>query len=170
MANTHPIIGKVHIKDLDALKSYHDSEKAKEFFDNNWKTFDKFEGYAFNHMVDYNYFRKLYDLAAYYATIDQALNLLYLDPQDRFAIICGPDLDFTWGVPCDYLSIEVFKDYSGMSLAEIRSLGENANPLSPASMDDTSASDIHSGIEEKREEIRKNKEKIEALEAQKRQN
>lgn len=180
MANTLSIIGKVHIKDLDVLKDYHDSGNAKAFHDNNWSV-EKLDSIGFyglqkdipglckaiDNMIDNWRFDMLYDLATYYDSIDQALNLLYLDPQNRFAIICGPDPDLTWLIPCKYLSIEMFRDYSEMSLAEIRSIGENANPLSPASMDDTSASDIHSGIDAKREEIRKNKEKIEALEAQK---
>lgn len=174
------IIGKVHIKDLAALKEYHDSGNAKAFHDNNWSVEKPnsigFYGLqkdipglskALDNMVDNWRFDTLYDLAAYYATIDQTLNLLYLDPQNRFAVICGPDPDLTWLIPYKYLSIEMFKDYSEMPLTEMRAIGENSNPLSPASMDDTSASEICFGIEEKREEIRKNKEKIEALEAQK---
>lgn len=180
MANVLSIIGKVHIKDLDALKAYHDSGNAKEYVDNNWSVEKPnsigFYGLqkdipglskALDNMVDNWRFDTLYDLAAYYATIDQTLNLLYLDPQNRFAVICGPDPDLTWLIPYKYLSIEMFKDYSEMPLTEMRAIGENSNPLSPASMDDTSASEICFGIEEKREEIRKNKEKIEALEAQK---
>lgn len=173
------IIGKVHIKDLIALKDYHDSGKAKEFVDHNWSV-EKPDSIGFyglqndipglskalDNMCDWH-FDTLYDLVTYYDSIDQALNLLYLDPQNRFAVICGPDSDFTWLIPCKYLSIEMFRDYSEMSLTEMRAIGENSNPLSPASMDNTSASDICSGIEEKREELRKNKEKIEALEAQK---
>lgn len=179
MANVLSIIGKVHIKDLDVLKSYHDSGKAKEFVDHNWSVEKPnsigFYGLqkdipglskAMDNMCDWH-FDTLYDLATYYATIEQTLNLLYLDPQNRFAIICGPDPELAWVIPCEYLSIELFKDYSKISLTEMRSIGENSNPLSPASMDNTSASDICSGIEAKREEIRKNKEKIEALEAQK---
>lgn len=180
MANVLSIIGKVHIKNLDALKAYHDSGNAKEYVDNNWSVEKPnsigFYGLqkdipglskALDNMVDNWRFDTLYDLAAYYATIDQTLNLLYLDPQNRFAVICGPDPDLTWLIPYKYLSIEMFKDYSEMPLTEMRAIGENSNPLSPASMDDTSASEICFGIEEKREEIRKNKEKIEALEAQK---
>lgn len=179
MANVLSIIGKVHIKDLDLLKAYHDSGNAKAFHDNNWSVEKPnsigFYGLqkdipglskALDNMCDWR-FGTLYDLATYYDSIGQALNLLYLDPQDRFAIICGPDPDLAWVIPCEYLSIEMFRDYSEMSLTEMRAIGENANPLSPASMDDTSASNIHSGIDAKQEEIRKNKEKIEALEAQK---
>lgn len=179
MANTHPIIGKVHIKDLVALKDYHDSGNAKAFHDNNWSVEKPnsigFYGLqkdipglskALDNMADWH-FDTLYDLVTYYDSIDQALNLLYLDPQNRFAVICGPDPDLTWLIPCGYLAIEMFRDYSEMSLTEMRAIGENSNPLSPASMDNTSASDICSGIEEKREELRKNKEKIEALETQK---
>lgn len=179
MENKLSIIGKVHIKDLAALKEYHDSGKAKEFVDHNWSVEKPnsigFYGLqkdipglskALDNMCDWH-FDTLYDLAAYYDSIDQALNLLYLDPQNRFAVICGPDPDLTWLIPCKYLSIEMFRDYSEMSLTEMRAIGENSNPLSPASMDNTSASDIYSGIEAKREEIRKSKEKIEALEAQK---
>lgn len=179
MANVLSIIGKVHIKDLDALKAYHDSRNAKEYVDNNWSVEKPnsigFYGLqkdipglrkALDNMCNW-YFNTLYDLAAYYTTIEQTLNLLYLDPQNRFAVICGSDLNLAWVIPCEYLAIELFKDYSKMSLTEMRSIGENSNPLSPASMDNTSASDICSGIEAKREEIQKNKEKIEALEAQK---
>lgn len=179
MENKLSIIGKVHIKDLVALKDYHDSGKAKEFVNHNWSVEKPnsigFYGLqkdipdlnkALDNMCNWN-FDTLYDLAAYFATIDQALNLLYLDPQNRFAVICGSNPDITWVIPCEYLAIELFKDYSKMSLTEMRAIGENSNPLSPASMDDTSASDIYSGIEAKREEIQKNKEKIEALEAQK---
>jgi hypothetical protein len=179
MKNTLSVIGKVHIKDLGALKDYRDSGKAKEFVDHNWSVekpnsigFYRLQkdipglSKALDNMCNWR-FGTLYDLATYYDSIGQALNLLYLDPQDRFAIICGPDPDLAWVIPCEYLSIEMFRDYSEMSLTEMRAIGENSNPLSPASMDNTSASDICSGIKEKREEIRKNKEKIEALEAQK---
>lgn len=179
MENKLSIIGKVYVKDLVALKEYHDSGKAKEFVDHNWSVEKPnsigFYGLqkdipglskALDNMCDWN-FATLYDLATYYATIEQTLNLLYLDPQNRFAVICGSNPDITWVIPCEYLAIELFKDYSKMSLTEMRAIGENSNPLAPASMDNTSASDICSGIEAKREEIQKNKEKIEALEAQK---
>lgn len=179
--NTLPIIGKATIKNLDALKEWKDSGKAKEYETENWsekraKHWENSEqiGFynlqnkipqlntAFDNVTGYH-FTDLCDLVEFYNTLDQKLNLRYLDDQNRFAIISGDNLDVPWILPRQFLDIELYKDYNAYSVAQIHSIGENSALLSPASMDQASFDDVTNDIEAKKSEIEAKKADMESL-------
>lgn len=175
------VIGKVHIRDLHALEQWHSSGEAKIFVHENWSKqraeswedheqigFYDLQGVipglsrALDYASDYH-FNTLCEIAAYYQTIDQPLNLLYKDESDRFAIISGPDLGAAYVIPCHFLDIEMFEDYDALSVSEMRALGENVSPLAPAFMDQESVDHITGDIRSKEKAIKKKKEAMTAL-------
>lgn len=166
--DTLPIIGKVTIKNLDALKEWNDSGEAVEFKTENWsekraKHWENSEqiGFynlqnkipqlntAFDNVTGYH-FTDLCDLVEFYNTLGRKLNLRYLDDRNRFAIVSGDNLDVPWLLPCRFLDVEMYKDYNAYSVAQIHSLGENSALLSPASMDQASFDDVTNDIEAKK--------------------
>ena len=104
------VIGKVHIKDINALREWHTSGEFKKWDKGNWSPscaaanhvrWEDTDQIAFYQMQNQipelsksldrtgSWMSDLLEMAEYLQSIGQSLNLLYLDDQHRFAVISG---------------------------------------------------------------------------------
>lgn len=170
------VIGKVHIKDINALKEWHDSGEFKKWYDGNWSPscaaanhirWENTDQIAFYQMQNQipglvksldrtdSWIDDLLEMAEYLQSIGQSLNLLYLDDRHRFAIISGADTDLTYTLPCRFLDIEEYKDYSDYSPDQMCSIaGETVLSIIPTDQGFSSVTDVKNGIHNKEEELK----------------
>lgn len=125
-------IGKVHIKDIKVLKEWHASGEFKKWDKGNWspscaasnrikwEDTDQIGFYQMQERIPElsksldrtdSWIGELLEMAEYLQSIGQSLNLLYLDDQNRFAVISGADTEEAYTLPCRFLEIEEYKDY-----------------------------------------------------------
>ena len=118
------VIGKVHIKDIKALKEWHASGDFKKWHKVNWSPelaayhhikWEDTDQIAFYQMQDKipglsksldrtgSWMSDLLEMAGYLQSIGLSLNLLYLDDQHRFAVISGADTEKAYTLPCQFL-------------------------------------------------------------------
>ena len=148
------VIGKVHIKDIKELKEWHASGEFKKWHKGNWSPslaaakrirWEDTEQIAFYQMQERipglsksldrtdSWMRDLLEMAEYLQSIGQSLNLLYLDDQHRFAMISGANTDEAYTLPCRFLDIDEYKDYSDYAPDQMCSIaGETASSIIPA--------------------------------------
>lgn len=148
------VIGKVHIKDINALREWHASGEFKKWHKVNWSPelaayhhikWEDTEQIAFYQMQERipgltksldrtdSWMSDLLEMAEYLQSIGQSLNLLYLDDQHRFAIISGADINEIYILPCQFLEIDEYKDYSDYTPDQMCSIaGETASSIIPA--------------------------------------
>lgn len=174
MENKLSVIGKVHIKDINTLREWHDSGEYKKWYDLNWSP----ELAAYYHVEWENtdqigffqmdvpgltkslertnaWIGELLEISEYLQSIGQSLNLLYLDDHQRFAIISGADTDLTYTLPCRFLDIEEYKDYSDYSPDQMCSIaGETVSSIIPTDQEFSSVTDVKNGIHNKEEELK----------------
>lgn len=174
MENKLSVIGKVHIKNINTLREWHDSGKYKKWYDLNWSP----ELAAYYHVEWENtdqigffqmdvpgltksldrtdsWMSDLLEMAEYLQSIGQSLNLLYLDDQHRFAIISGADTDLTYTLPCRFLEIEEYKDYSDYSPDQMCSIaGETVSSIIPTDQGFSSVTDVKKDIYSKEEKLK----------------
>lgn len=146
-------IGKVHIKDIKVLKEWHASGEFKKWDKGNWspscaasnrikwEDTDQIGFYQMQERIPElsksldrtdSWIGELLEMAEYLQSIGQSLNLLYLDDQNRFAVISGADTEEAYTLPCRFLEIEEYKDYSDYAPDRcVPSLGKHCLPSSP---------------------------------------
>lgn len=161
-------IGKVHIKDIKALKEWHASGDFKKWHKVNWSPelaayhhikWEDTDQIAFYQMQNQipelsksldrtgSWMSDLLEMAEYLQSIGQSLNLLYLDDQHRFAVISGADTEEAYTLPCRFLEIEEYKDYSDYAPDQMRSIaGETLSSIIPAGQGFSSVTDVKKDI------------------------
>lgn len=162
------VIGKVHIKDINALREWHASGDFKKWHKVNWSPelaayhhikWEDTDQIAFYQMQNQiaglpksldrtdSWMSDLLEMAGYLQSIGQSLNLLYLDDQHRFAIISGADINEIYTLPCRFLDIEEYKDYSDYTPDQMCSIaGETASSIIPAGQGFSSVTDVKEDI------------------------
>lgn len=169
-------IGKVHIKDIKVLKEWHASGEFKKWDKGNWspscaasnrikwEDTDQIGFYQMQERIPElsksldrtdSWIGELLEMAEYLQSIGQSLNLLYLDDQHRFTIISGVDTDKAYTLPCRFLEIEEYKDYSDYTPDQMCSIaGEAVSSIVPADQGFSSVTDVKKGICNKEEELK----------------
>lgn len=162
------VIGKVHIKDIKALKEWHASGDFKKWHKVNWSPelaayhhikWEDTDQIAFYQMQDKipglsksldrtgSWMSDLLEMAGYLQSIGLSLNLLYLDDQHRFAVISGADTEKAYTLPCQFLDIEEYKDYSDYTPDQMCSIaGETASSIIPSGQGFSSVTDVKKDI------------------------
>ena len=170
------VIGKVHIKDINALREWHASGEFKKWDKGNWSPscaatnhvkWEDTEQIAFYQMQERipgltksldrtdSWIGELLEMAEYLHSIGQPLNLLYLDDKYRFAVISGADTEKAYTLPCRFLEIEEYKDYSDYSPDQMCSIaGETVSSIIPTNQGFSSVTDVKNGIHNKEEELK----------------
>lgn len=170
------VIGKVHIKDINALKEWHASGEFKKWYDGNWSPssaaanhirWEDTDQIAFYQMREQipglsksldrtnSWIMDLIEMAEYLKSIGQPLNLIYLDDQHRFAMISGANTDEAYALPCRFLEIEEYKDYSDYAPDQMCSIaGETVSSIVPADQGFSSVTDVKKDIRSKEEELK----------------
>lgn len=170
------VIGKVHIKDIKALKEWHASGDFKKWHEVNWSPelaayhhikWEDTDQIAFYQMQNQipglsksldrtgSWMSDLLEMAEYLQSIGQSLNLLYLDDQNRFAVISGADTEEAYTLPCRFLEIEEYKDYSDYAPDQMCSIaGETLSSIIPAGQGFSSVTDVKKDIYSKEEELK----------------
>ena len=170
------VIGKVHIKDINALREWHASGEFKKWHKVNWSPelaayhhikWEDTEQIAFYQMQERipgltksldrtdSWMSDLLEMAEYLQSIGQSLNLLYLDDQHRFAIISGADINEIYILPCQFLEIDEYKDYSDYTPDQMCSIaGETASSIIPAGQGFSSVTDVKKDIYSKEEKLK----------------
>ena len=170
------VIGKVHIKDIKVLREWHVSGEFKKWHKGNWSPscaasnrikWEDTDQIGFYQMQERipglsksldrtdSWIGELLEMAEYLQSIGQSLNLLYLDDQHRFAIISGVDTDKAYTLPCRFLEIEEYKDYSDYTPDQMCSIaGEAVSSIVPADQGFSSVTDVKKGICNKEEELK----------------
>ena len=169
-------IGKVHIKDIKVLKEWHASGEFKKWDKGNWspscaasnrikwEDTDQIGFYQMQERIPElsksldrtdSWIGELLEMAEYLQSIGQSLNLLYLDDQNRFAVISGADTEEAYTLPCRFLEIEEYKDYSDYAPDQMCSIaGETLSSIIPAGQGFSSVTDVKKDIYGKEEELK----------------
>ena len=170
------VIGKVHIKDIKVLREWHASGEFKKWHKGNWSPscaasnrtkWEDTDQIGFYQMQERipglsksldrtdSWIGELLEMAEYLQSIGQSLNLLYLDDQHRFAVISGADTEEAYTLPCRFLEIEEYKDYSDYAPDQMCSIaGETLSSIIPAGQGFSSVTDIKKDIYSKEEELK----------------
>lgn len=179
------VIGKVHIKDIKTLKEWHASGEFKKWHKGNWSPscaaanhvrWEDTDQIAFYQMQDQipelsksldrtgSWMSDLLEMAEYLQSIGQSLNLLYLDDQHRFAVISGADTEEAYTLPCRFLEIEEYKDYSDYAPDQMCSIaGETLSSIIPAGQGFSSVTDVKKDIYSKKEELKEQENALKKL-------
>lgn len=185
MKNTFSIIGKVHIKNIKVLKEWHASGGFKKWHNGNWSPscaaannirWEDTDQIAFYQMQNQitglvksfdrtgSWIDDLLEMAEYLQRIGQSLNLLYLDGQHRFAMISGANTDEAYTLPCRFLEIEEYKDYSDYAPDQMCSIaGETVSSIIPADQGFSSVTDVKKDIRSKEEELKEQENALKEL-------
>lgn len=185
MENKFSVIGKVHIKNIIVLKEWHASGEFKKWHDGNWSPscaaanhirWEDSDQIAFYQMQNQipglvksldrtdSWIDDLLEMAEYLQRIGQSLNLLYLDDRHRFAIISGADTDLTYTLPCRFLEIEEYKDYSDYAPDQMCSIaGKTVSSIIPADQGFSSVTDVKKDIRSKEEELKEQENALKKL-------
>lgn len=170
------VIGKVHIKNIKALRKWHDSGEFNKWFDENWspelavyhhiewEDTDQIGFYQMQEKVPglitsidrtKSWIGELFQMEEYLQSIGQSLNLLYLDEQCRFAIISGAKINEAYTLPCRFLEIEEYKDYSDYTPDQMCSIaGETVSSIIPTDQGFSSVTDVKKDIYHKEEKLK----------------
>lgn len=179
------VIGKVHIKDIKALKEWHASGDFKKWHKVNWSPelaayhhikWEDTDQIAFYQMQDKipglsksldrtgSWMSDLLEMAGYLQSIGLSLNLLYLDDQHRFAVISGADTEKAYTLPCQFLDIEEYKDYSDYTPDQMCSIaGETASSIIPSGQGFSSVTDVKKDIYSKEEKLKEQENALKKL-------
>lgn len=179
------VIGKVHIKDIKTLKEWHASGEFKKWHKGNWSPscaaanhvrWEDTDQIAFYQMQNQipglsksldrtgSWMSDLLEMAEYLQSIGQSLNLLYLDDQHRFAVISGADTEEAYTLPCRFLEIEEYKDYSDYAPDQMCSIaGETLSSIIPAGQGFSSVTDVKKDIYSKKEELKEQENALKKL-------
>lgn len=185
MKNTFSIIGKVHIKNIKVLKEWHASGGFKKWHNGNWSPscaaannirWEDTDQIAFYQMQNQitglvksfdqtgSWIDDLLEMAEYLQRIGQSLNLLYLDGQHRFAMISGANTDEAYTLPCRFLEIEEYKDYSDYAPDQMCFIaGETVSSIIPADQGFSSVTDVKKDIRSKEEELKEQENALKEL-------
>lgn len=179
------VIGKVHIKDINALREWHASGDFKKWHKVNWSPelaayhhikWEDTDQIAFYQMQDQipglsksldrtgSWMSDLLEMAGYLQSIGLSLNLLYLDDQHRFAVISGADTEKAYTLPCQFLDIEEYKDYSDYTPDQMCSIaGETASSIIPSGQGFSSVTDVKKDIYSKEEKLKEQENALKKL-------
>lgn len=179
------VIGKVHIKDINALREWHASGDFKKWHKVNWSPelaayhhikWEDTEQIAFYQMQNQipglsesldrtgSWMSDLLEMAGYLQSIGLSLNLLYLDDQHRFAVISGADTEKAYTLPCQFLDIEEYKDYSAYTPDQMCSIaGETASSIIPSGQGFSSVTDVKKDIYSKEEKLKEQENALKKL-------
>ena len=179
------VIGKIHIKDIKVLREWHASGEFKKWHKVNWSPelaayhhikWEDTEQIAFYQMQERipglsksldrtdSWIRDLLEMAEYMQSIDQSLNLLYLDDKYRFAVISGADTEEAYTLPCQFLEIEEYKDYSDYTPDQMCSIaGETISSIILADQEFFSFTDVKKDIYSKEEELKEQENALKKL-------
>lgn len=176
------VIGKVTIKDTSAVKEWFESKEAKRWFDENWAPTAPGElpsgrigFYDLQSEIPglYKYlertceqsynFNDLISAASYYENLGQSFSLLYLDEKNRFAVICGANIENGWILPCKFLDVSVFRNYDNVTMSSLLAADGIHGENEPMLASDISASNIKDSILEKKQELQAKKDELDAL-------
>lgn len=179
------VIGKVHIKDINALREWHVSGDFKKWHNGNWSPScaatnrikwedtdqigfyqmqERIPGLSKNLDRTDSWIGELLEMAEYLQSIGQSLNLLYLDDKYRFAVISGADTNEAYTLPCRFLEIEEYKDYSEYTPDQMCSIaGEAVSSIVPADQGFSSVTDVKKDIRGKEEELKEQENALKKL-------
>ena len=179
------VIGKVHIKDINALREWYAAGDFKKWHKVNWSPelaayhhikWEDTDQIAFYQMQDQipglsesldrtgSWMSDLLEMAGYLQSIGLSLNLLYLDDQHRFAVISGADTEKAYTLPCQFLDIEEYKDYSDYTPDQMCSIaGETASSIIPAGQGFSSVTDVKKDIYSKEEKLKEQENALKKL-------
>ena len=166
----------MHIKNITALRKWHDSGEFKKWHKGNWSPscaaanhvrWEDTDQIAFYQMQNQipglsksldrtgSWMSDLLEMAEYLQSIGQSLNLLYLDDQHRFAVISSADTEEAYTLPCRFLEIEEYKDYSDCAPDQMCSnAGETASSIIPIGQGFYSVTDVKKDIRGKEEKLK----------------
>ena len=153
-------IGKAAVN-TELLKEYKGNGKGAEWLRNNWPPnedsigFCKLQGIIpdCSNAVDTfkDRFSYLLDDIAYFKNCNEKFDILYEDPEKRFYVIYG---SHCYMLQTMFLTVEMFADYSDMTVSQIKSLSqkENIPALIPAENTDT-VNSLKDCLEERKAEL-----------------
>lgn len=176
------VIGKATIKDTSVIKEWFESKEAKHWLDENWAPTAPGElpsgrigFYDLQSEIPglYKYlertceqsynFNDLISAASYYENLGQSFSLLYLDEKNRFAVICGANIENGWILPCKFLDVSVFRNYDNVTMSSLLAADGIHGENEPMLASDISASNIKDSILEKKQELQAKKDELDAL-------
>lgn len=178
------IIGQLNIsKDLQAVKKWIEKD-CPAFIRRNWSSecegwndgekigfYEKmslgkqYEKDAY-HTMEHSYCSKeMIDTEKYNRTMGQSFGLLYTD--NVYSIFC--DAHNTYFLPTDFCTINLYTDYTNMSMSELYTLenSENRQSLCPAELSNKSVTSLTNDINQKKKDIKDKENELKSLEEQK---
>lgn len=101
----------------------------------------------------WNRINDLVECQEYLLSVNQKFNVVYLDPQNRFASIYYGDFEYM--IPCKFLDLEMFVDYDMLTVAEAKRISGTVTEMSllPADRNNVSINSAKSKIEEAKSAI-----------------
>lgn len=117
----------------------------------------------------WNRINDLVECQEYLLSVNQKFNVVYLDPQNRFASIYYGD--FKYMIPCKFLDLEMFVDYDMLTVAEAKRISGTVTEMSllPADRNNVSINSAKSKIEEAKSAIQSAKDELTRVEDEKRE-